>query len=297
MNPHRPDRPGYRRPGSARPEIGDPERKENDGNDTGGDDTNRAGARMRDPDGSDTEMSETDMSDTDTNCTDMTDTDDTGMDDTGMDDTGMDDTDLTDTDAGGAMFADLPEIDEATQQRLRARLASAAADAGILDVAYRTLDTPVGTLLLAATELGLVRVAYPIEDHDAVLEQLATRVSPRVLRAPARLDVAAAELEEYFAGRRHLFDLPLDFQLSTGFRRTVLSHLIDIGYGATASYAAIAVAAGNPKAVRAVGSACATNPLPVLVPCHRVVRSDGSIGQYAGGAEAKRALLRLEAAA
>ena len=196
----------------------------------------------------------------------------------------------------GALFAALPAVDEAAQRRLQARLAAAAAAAGILDVAYRTLDTPVGSLLLAATEKGLVRVAYACEDHDRVLDQLANSVSPRVLRAPARLDLAAREIEEYFAGRRNRFDLPLDFQLSHGFRRTVLSHLTEIGYGKTASYAAIAAAAGNPKAVRAVGTACATNPLPLVVPCHRVVRSDGTIGQYAGGTDTKRTLLALEAA-
>jgi len=195
------------------------------------------------------------------------------------------------------IFTDLPEIDAETRRRLHARLVAAATEAGVIDVAYRTVDTPVGTLLLATTERGLVRVAYPSEDHAAVLEQLATRVSPRVLRVPARLDLAATELEEYFTGRRQLFDLPLDLQLSQGFRRTVLSHLADIGYGATASYAEIAAAAGNPKAVRAVGSACATNPLPVVVPCHRVVRSDGTTGQYVGGADVKKALLRMEAAA
>ena len=194
------------------------------------------------------------------------------------------------------VFAALPETDPGAQLRLQARLAASAADAGILDVAYRTLDSPVGTLLLAATEKGLVRVAYASQDHDAVLAELADRVSPRVLRAPGRLDVAAHEIEEYFAGRRHLFDLPLDLRLSSGFRRTVLDHLSDIGYGTTASYAAVAASAGNPKAVRAVGTACAMNPLPVVVPCHRVVRSDGTMGQYAGGTDAKRALLALEAA-
>jgi len=197
----------------------------------------------------------------------------------------------------GDLFAALPEVDEEAQRRLHARLVAAANHAGILDVAYRTIDTPVGTLLLAATEQGLVRVAYPREDHDMVLDQLANRVSPRVLRAPARLDMAAREIEEYFAGRRSLFDLPLDLQLSHGFRRTVLSHLPEIGYGKTASYAAIAAAVGNPKAVRAVGTACATNPLPVVVPCHRVVRSDGTVGRYVGGTDAKKALLTLEAAA
>ncbi len=195
------------------------------------------------------------------------------------------------------IFTDLPGIEEGTMLRLHDRLAATATEASLLDIAYRTLDTPVGALLLAATEKGLLRVAYPIEDHDAVLEQLATRVSPRVLRAPARLDLVASELEEYFAGRRQRFDLPLDLQLAHGFRRTVLSHLSEIGYGETATYATVAAAAGNPKAVRAVGSACATNPLPLVVPCHRVVRSDGTMGQYAGGADVKRVLLQMEAAA
>ena len=188
------------------------------------------------------------------------------------------------------------ELDYETQLRLHERLVGAAAAAGLLDVAYRTIDTPVGTLLLAATGNGLVRVAYPREGHDEVLEQIASRISPRVLHAPARLDAAAREIDEYFAGRRNRFDLPLDFQLSNGFRRTVLSCLTEIGYGKTASYAAIAAAAGNPRAVRAVGTACRTNPLPVVVPCHRVVRSDGTLGQYAGGVEAKRTLLALEGA-
>jgi methylated-DNA-[protein]-cysteine S-methyltransferase len=181
--------------------------------------------------------------------------------------------------------------------RLRARLAAAAEAGGILDVAYRTVDTPVGPLLLAATEQGLVRVAYPNQGHDAVLQALADRVSPRVLHAPGRLDPVARQLDDYFAGRRQRFDVPLDWRLSTGFRSTVLHHLaIDVDYGHTASYAALAALAGNPKAVRAVGTACATNPLPVVVPCHRVVRSDGAIGNYAGGVEAKRTLLELEAA-
>jgi methylated-DNA-[protein]-cysteine S-methyltransferase len=189
-------------------------------------------------------------------------------------------------------------VEESELDRLRARLAAAADAAGILDVAYRTVDTPVGPLLLAATEQGLVRVAYPNQGHDAVLQALADRVSPRVLHAPARLDPVARQLDDYFAGRRRRFDVPLDWRLSTGFRSTVLHHLAtDVDYGRTASYAALAALAGNPKAVRAVGTACATNPLPVVVPCHRVVRSDGAIGNYAGGAEAKRTLLELEAAA
>ncbi|MFC4948656.1 methylated-DNA--[protein]-cysteine S-methyltransferase [Pseudonocardia sp. GCM10023141] len=180
--------------------------------------------------------------------------------------------------------------------RLRTRLATAAAADGILDIAYRTVDSPVGSLLLAATDIGLVRVAYQREDHDTVLQTLADRVSPRILHAPARLDATARELQEYFTGARRTFDLPLDWRLSAGFRATVLHRLSDIGYGHTASYAAVAALAGNPKAVRAVGTACATNPLPVVVPCHRVVRSDGSMGGYLGGVDAKRALLTLEEA-
>ena len=180
---------------------------------------------------------------------------------------------------------------------LRERLAAAADRDGLLDVAYRTFDSPVGPLLLAATEQGLVRVAFAGEGHDAVLQALADKISPRVLHAPARLDAATRELAEYFAGQRRRFDLPLDWRLSAGFRRTVLSHLPEIGYGHTASYAAAAALAGRPKAIRAAATACATNPLPVVVPCHRVVLSDGRIGNYRGGPAAKRTLLTLEEAA
>ena len=180
---------------------------------------------------------------------------------------------------------------------LQARLAADALRAGLLDVAYRIVDSPVGPLLLAATDLGLVRIAYAREGHGSVLQDLADKISPRILHAPARLDTAARELDEYFAGTRQEFDMQLDWRLSDGFRSTVLHHLPEIGYGRTASYATVAKLAGNPKAVRAVGSACATNPLPVVVPCHRVVRSDGAIGGYLGGTEAKRLLLELEAAA
>jgi methylated-DNA-[protein]-cysteine S-methyltransferase len=181
---------------------------------------------------------------------------------------------------------------------LRAKLAAEAEARGLLDVAYRTMGTPVGELLLAATPAGLVRVAYAVEGHDAVLQTLSDRISPRVLRAPARLDKAAREIDEYFAGSRTTFDLRLDWRLSAGFRSTVLHHLAsDVPYGKTASYGELAALAGNPAAVRAVGTACSTNPLPVVVPCHRVVRSDGAIGRYLGGSAAKSALLAMEAAA
>jgi methylated-DNA-[protein]-cysteine S-methyltransferase len=180
---------------------------------------------------------------------------------------------------------------------LQARLASAAERDGILDIAYRIVDSPVGPLLIAATERGLVRVAYASENHELVLQNLADRISPRILNAPARLDLAARELDEYFVGQRRQFDVTLDWQLSAGFRTTVLQHLPEIGYGHTASYAAVAQLAGRPRAFRAVGTACATNPLPVVVPCHRVVRADGGLGGYLGGVEAKRTLLTFEAVA
>lgn len=177
---------------------------------------------------------------------------------------------------------------------LRARLVQQADDAGLVEVAYRTLDTPLGPLLLAATAQGLVRVAFEREDFDAVLAALASRVSPRVLEAPRRLDEAAVELEEYFTGTRRRFDLPLDRALSTGFREKVQRVLPRIDYGSTRSYKEIAELVGSPRAVRAVGTACATNPLPIVVPCHRVLRTDGALGGYIGGLDAKTALLTLE---
>ena len=186
--------------------------------------------------------------------------------------------------------------EDAALDRLHDRLSAAAEPAGLLDVAYRTLDTPVGTLLLAATAVGLVRVAFDVEDHDAVLARLADQLSPRILRSPARLDPVARQIDEYFAKRRTDFDVPVDLRLTDGFRRSVIEHLRDIDYGQRESYAQVAAAIGSPRAVRAVGSACAHNPLPVVIPCHRVVRSDGSTGQYVGGPLAKSALLDLEAA-
>lgn len=191
----------------------------------------------------------------------------------------------------------LTVIEPGTLERLRGSLAAEAGREGLLDVAYRVVDSPLGQLLIAATERGLVRVAFEREGLDAVLQTLADRLSPRILEAPGRLGSAAREIEEYFAGRRTSFDLPLDLSLSAGFRRTVLAHLGEIPFGATESYTEVARAVGNPKAVRAVGTACATNPLPLVIPCHRVLRSDGSLGGYIGGLEAKTALLSLEAAA
>jgi len=184
--------------------------------------------------------------------------------------------------------------DAAALDRLRARLAEQADGDGLLDVAYRTMDSPIGDLLLAATPEGLVRVAFECENHDDVLVELSTAISPRILRSSRRVDDVARQIDEYFAGRRRLFEVPVDLQLSKGFRRAVLTHLLEIPFGARESYKVVARAAGNPGAVRAAGSACATNPIPLVVPCHRVVRSDGTYGQYRGGPEAKHMLLTME---
>ncbi|MGI8803434.1 MAG: methylated-DNA--[protein]-cysteine S-methyltransferase [Solirubrobacteraceae bacterium] len=181
--------------------------------------------------------------------------------------------------------------------RLRSRLAAGAAADGVLDVAYTSIDTPIGRLMLAATPVGLVRLAFENEPLDAVLEDLATRLSPRLLEAPGRLDAARRQLEDYFAGGRVEFDLPLDWSLVRGFRRTVLDATYRIPYGRTETYRSVATAAGNPAAVRAAGSALATNPIPIVVPCHRVLRTDGGLGGYRGGLELKVLLLELEASA
>ncbi len=186
----------------------------------------------------------------------------------------------------------------AAWERMRRDLAGAAERSGLIDVAFERHDSPLGVIIVGATREGLVRVGLPAEDEDAVLQQLAERLSPRVLEAPAELDDVRRELDEYFDGRRHEFDLPLDWSLTTGdFRRKILERTARIPYGETASYRDVATRAGSPNAVRAAGSALATNPLPIVVPCHRVLRSGGGLGGYAGGPETKAALLHLEGAA
>lgn len=181
--------------------------------------------------------------------------------------------------------------------RLHADLVRRADRDGALDVTYRLVDSPLGALLLATTARGLVRVAFGSEGIDAVLTDLADRLSPRILESPAHLDAPARQIDDYLAGRRRDFDVPLDRALSHGFRGEVHRYLSRIGYGQVESYKQVAAHVGNPAAVRAVGSACATNPLPIVVPCHRVLRSDGSLGGYVGGLDVKRALLDLERAA
>ena len=177
-------------------------------------------------------------------------------------------------------------------------LIAAASAAGLLDVAYATLDSPVGKLLLAVTPRGLVRLAYLEggEDEADVLEQLATKVSPRVLAAPARLDDPRRELDQYFTGRRRDFDLPLDWQLTRGFARRVLEATSRIPYGSTTTYKSVAAEAGNERAFRAAGNALGSNPIPIIVPCHRILHSGGGLGGYTGGLDRKRVLLAVEGA-
>jgi methylated-DNA-[protein]-cysteine S-methyltransferase len=174
-------------------------------------------------------------------------------------------------------------------------LTPAIAAAGLLDVAYATMDSPVGRLLLAATPRGLVRLAYvDFVGEDAVLEALATRVSPRVIAAPRAVDPGRFELDEYFAGRRRRFEIPLDWQLVRGFGQRVLEATARVPYGSVSTYKRVAGEAGNERASRAAGNALGANPLPIVVPCHRILHSTGGLGGYTGGIERKQALLALE---
>lgn len=186
---------------------------------------------------------------------------------------------------------------EASASELAAWLTERAESEGLLDVVYASFDTPVGSATVAATDRGLVRVVLPNEDRESALERLAGEVSPRILEVPARLDRARREIDEYFEGRRRAFDLEVDMRLARGpFYRRVLDQLRGIDFGETLTYGEIAARAGNARAVRAAGTACGSNPLPIVVPCHRVVRSGGEIGNYGGGPEMKRFLLELEGA-
>lgn len=168
----------------------------------------------------------------------------------------------------------------------------AAADrAGLVDVAVSTIESPVGDLFVALTPRGLVRLAY---DPERVLDELAERISPRVVEAPARLDPVRRELDEYFAGRRRVFDVAVDWTLSSGFRRRVLEATARIPTGQVTTYGALAEQVGQPTAARAVGNAVGANPVAIVVPCHRVVPAGGGVGNYGGGPERKEFLLELE---
>jgi methylated-DNA-[protein]-cysteine S-methyltransferase len=187
-----------------------------------------------------------------------------------------------------------PKTKSPTLEKNLKALRERAAAEGLLDIAYATADSPFGTLLLAKTPRGLVRLGLPNEDADELLADLAGRISPRVLETPAGLDAERRELDDYFAGRRHDFELPIDWQLSHGFLLRARQGIAAIPYGETRTYTDLARGAGNERAVRAAGSACSRNPIPLVVPCHRVLRSDGSLGGYAGGLEMKEKLLEME---
>ncbi len=204
----------------------------------------------------------------------------------------------TDRTRAGAPTDDLDRALRAAGRALdpgpAADVVAAAAEAGLLDVAYAVEPTPVGPVVLAATPRGLVRVGYTDDGPDAVLEDLAVRLSPRMLEAPARLDPVRRELDEYFAGRRELFAVPVDLALARGFGRRVLAATRAIPFGQVRSYGEVARTAGSPRAARAAGNALGANPVPIVVPCHRVVHAGGGIGGYTGGLERKRVLLAVE---
>ena len=188
---------------------------------------------------------------------------------------------------------DVGPVDAATAQE---RFVRRAMQDGLADVAYAPVDSPVGELVAAVTARGLVRLAYEDGRRDAVLAELAARVSPRVIEAPARLDDVRRQLDEYFAGRRHAFDFGIDWTLTHGFTRRVLQATARIPFGELATYRLVAEGAGNAAAVRAAGNALGANPTPIVVPCHRIVRTSGALGGYTGGVERKRFLLTLEGA-
>jgi methylated-DNA-[protein]-cysteine S-methyltransferase len=189
------------------------------------------------------------------------------------------------------MLRDIGPIDAAEAQE---RFVRRAVEDGLADVAYAPVDSPVGELVAAVTRRGLVRLAYEDGRGDAVLSDLAARVSPRVIEAPARLDDVRRQLDEYFAGRRHAFDLGLDWTLTHGFTRRVLQSTARIPFGELGTYRSVATGAGNAAAVRAAGNALGANPMPIVVPCHRIVRTGGALGGYTGGVQRKEFLLTLE---
>ena len=165
---------------------------------------------------------------------------------------------------------------------------------GLVDVAYGTVESPIGELLIATTEKGLVRISFPTETEGIVLDELARRLSPRVVKSPRKVAQAARELEQYFAGRRRVFDVPLDWSLVGPYARRVLRATARIPFGKVSTYREVAGKAGNPAASRAAGNALGSNPIPVVVPCHRVLRTGGGLGGYGGGLDVKEHLLRLE---
>jgi methylated-DNA-[protein]-cysteine S-methyltransferase len=190
-----------------------------------------------------------------------------------------------------AAEVNVPSIDT---DRLRAALARRAAEDGLLDVAYGTHESPLGPLTVFVTPRGLVRLSYPGEPIESQLDELAARISPRVMAAPERTDEVRRQLDDYFGGTRRDFELPIDWRLLRGFRGQVLKATARIPFGTVSSYREIATRAGSPNAYRAAGNALGSNPVPIVVPCHRVLHAGGGLGGYTGGLERKRFLLELE---
>lgn len=178
--------------------------------------------------------------------------------------------------------------------RLRTALGRRAADEGALDVAYATYQSPLGPLTLMVTRRGLVRLSYPGEGIGAQLDEIAERISPRILEAPERTDALRWQLDEYFTGGRRAFEVPIDWRLVRGFAGDVLRATSRIPFGSVSSYRDVATEAGSPNAYRAAGNALGSNPIPIVVPCHRVLHAGGGLGGYTGGLDRKRFLLRLE---
>ena len=178
---------------------------------------------------------------------------------------------------------------------LDTRFRAAAAEQGLLDVAYELVDTPLGTLLVAASRAGLCRISYDPEP-ERELERLAQALGTRVLRSPKPVDEVRRQLDEYFDRRRHDFELNVDLKLTSPFSTRVLEELARVPYGETTTYGELAARAARPRAARAVGTVMNRNPIPIVLPCHRVVGANGSLTGYGGGIERKEALLRLEGA-
>jgi methylated-DNA-[protein]-cysteine S-methyltransferase len=191
-----------------------------------------------------------------------------------------------------------PDTRDTNEEAIAAakRVSERAAADGLADISYAPVDSPFGTLHAATTKRGLVRVAFPEESVESVLERLARGISPRIVEAPASLDAVRRELDEYFSGRRQAFEIPLDWSLIGPFGRRVLGATAEIPYGGHLSYAEVAAEAGSPRGSRAAGNALGSNPIPIIIPCHRVLRSGGALGGYGGGLDRKRYLLELEGA-
>jgi methylated-DNA-[protein]-cysteine S-methyltransferase len=203
---------------------------------------------------------------------------------------------MTPDDLERALARTAPHPDPGDTAAAARRAAARAGETGAADVAYAIEPSPLGELVAAVTRRGVVTLSYEDDRLEELLDRLALRISPRVVEAPARLDPLRRQLDEYFAGTRRAFDVPVDWSLTHGFTRRVLRATARIPYGDASTYREVARRAGSERAVRAAGNALGANPIPIVVPCHRVLRTGGAMGGYGGGVERKRFLLELEGA-